>query len=98
MGEFNCDQIKDAGSALLADVDAATEKDLIIDFNQSDYFGSDALGLFVHLWKKATHRGGRIVFCGATDYGDEILRRAKFDHLGTICPTRAEALKSLGKP
>lgn len=95
MGEFNCDQIKEAGSALLAQVDAATEKDLIIDFGQCEYFGSDALGLFVHLWRKATQRGGRIAFCGASEYGSEILRRAKFDHLGLICANRSAALESL---
>jgi anti-anti-sigma factor len=95
MGEFNCDQIKEQGSALLAQVDAASEKDLVIDFGQTDYFGSDALGLFVHLWRKASQRGGRIAFCGARDYGEELLRRAKFDHLGPICATRSEALEAL---
>lgn len=91
MGEFNCDQIKEAGAALVAQVDQAPEKNLIIDFSQTDYFGSDALGLFVHLWRKAERRGGRIAFCGASELGDEILRRAKFDHFGLICPDRAAA-------
>src|SRR5688572_25482724 len=95
MGELNCDQIKDAGSVMLAEVDAAPERNLLVDFSQSEYFGSDALGLFLHLWKKASRRGGRIAFCGASGFGDEILRRAKFDHLGLICSSRNEALDSL---
>jgi anti-anti-sigma factor len=95
MGEFNCDQIKEAGTELLKQVDGQPESSIVIDFGKSDYFGSDALGLFVHLWRKATQRGGRIAFCGASNYGDEILRRAKFDHLGPICATRSEALAAL---
>jgi anti-anti-sigma regulatory factor len=97
MGEFNCDQIKVEGTALLVQVDAAAEKDVIIDFARSDYFGSDALGLFVHLWKKTNQRGGRIAFCGASDFGGEILQRAKFDHLGPICANRSEAFEALGR-
>ncbi len=95
MGEFNCDQIKEAGAELLQEVDARAESSIVIDFGKSDYFGSDALGLFVHLWRKATQRGGRIAFCGASSYGEEILKRAKFDHLGPVCPTRSEALTAL---
>jgi anti-anti-sigma factor len=95
MGEFNCDQIQEEGKALLAEVDTRPEASIVIDFSQTDYFGSDALGLFVQLWKKASQRGGRLAFCGASDYGVEILQRAKFDHIGPICATRAEALAAL---
>ena len=98
MGEFNADQVNEAGQVLLEQVDAAAEKNIVIDFSESDYFGSDALGLFVHLWKKAAARGGRIVFCGASDLEKEILLRAKFDHIGPICAGRAEALAALRQP
>jgi anti-anti-sigma factor len=95
MGEFNCDQIKEEGTALLAQVDQRPEANIVIDFGKTDYFGSDALGLFVHLWKKATQRGGRIAFCCVSDHGDEILKRAKFDHIGPICASRSDALAAL---
>ena len=95
MGEFNCDQIKEAATALLEQVNAAPEINLIIDFSRTKYFGSDALGLFVQLWRKMHERGGRLVFCGANRLGEEVLRRARFDHLGAICTTRDEALASV---
>ena len=95
MGEFNCDQIRDEGSALLRQVDGLPGNNIIIDFCKTDYFGSDALGLFVHLWRKASDRGGKIAFCGASEYGAEILQRAKFNHLGLIRATRSEALAAI---
>ena len=98
MGEFNCDQIREEGSALLRQVDGLPGNNILIDFRKTDYFGSDALGLFVHLWRKATERGGRIAFCCASEYGVEVLERARFNHLGPICATRPEALAELKNP
>jgi anti-anti-sigma regulatory factor len=80
---------------MLAEVEAAPVKNLVVDFSQSHYFGTDALGLFLQLWKKMGRRGGRVVFCGASEFGNEILRQAKFDHLGLICDSRTEAIEAL---
>jgi anti-anti-sigma factor len=95
MGEFNSDQIKEEGAALLKQVDEIPAANFVIDFAKTDYFVSDALGLFVHLWRKAAQRGGRIAFCNVHPYGAEVLERAKFDHLGPICATRSDALATM---
>ena len=71
-------------------------KNLVIDFQRTDYFGSSALALFVKLWKMMTGRNGGMVFCNLSKHEHEILQVTKLDTLWTICESRAEAMKVVG--
>lgn len=68
---------------------------VVIDFQQTDYFGSSLLEALRIIWTKMEHRDGRMVLCNLSPVGREIVQIAKFDHLWPICQTRAEALTQL---
>jgi anti-anti-sigma factor len=71
-------------------------KNLVIDFQRTDYFGSSALALFVKLWKTVAARNGCMAFCNVSEHEHEILNVNKLDMLWRICESRAEAMKVVG--
>jgi anti-anti-sigma factor len=70
-------------------------QNVVLDFHQTDYYGSTALGFFVKLWKRVRDRGGRMAFCGVSDLERDILKVTKLDGLWPICSSREEALKAV---
>jgi anti-anti-sigma factor len=71
-------------------------KNLVMDFQKTDYFGSTALALFVKLWKMATDRNGCMAFCNLSEHELDILHVTRLDKLWPICNSRAEAIKAVG--
>ena len=71
-------------------------KNLVMDLQRTDYFGSSALALFVKLWKMMTHRNGSMAFCNLSEHELEILHVTKLDKLWTICESREQAMKAVG--
>ncbi|HEY8506416.1 MAG TPA: STAS domain-containing protein [Gemmataceae bacterium] len=71
---------------------------VILDFRETDYFGSTALGFFVQLWNRVRRRQGNMAFCNLSDAEKEILKVTKLDDLWPICPSREEALKAVRAP
>jgi anti-anti-sigma factor len=70
-------------------------KNLVIDFQKTDYFGSSALELFVKLWKMVTQRDGRMAVCNLSENQHEILRTTKLGSLWPICVSRGDAMKAV---
>jgi anti-anti-sigma factor len=68
-------------------------KNIILDFQHTDYYGSTALGWFVKLWKEVARRSGRMIFCNVSNHEKEILKLTNLDHLWPICASREEALQ-----
>jgi anti-anti-sigma factor len=71
-------------------------KNLVMDFQKTDYFGSSSLALFVKLWKMLMGRNGCMAFCNLSQYEHEILNAAKLDKLWPICKSREMAMKEVG--
>jgi anti-anti-sigma factor len=93
--ELDYAEIEAGARDILHLLENGTIKNLILDFHNTDYFGSMALAFFVKLWKLVRDRGGRIAFCGVSDYESEILKMTKLDGLWPICSSRKEALKAV---
>ena len=70
-------------------------KNLVVDFDKTDYYGTTALGFFLRFWKAARERAGRMAFCNLSAHEQEILRVTNLDHLWPICSSRAEALEAV---
>ena len=70
-------------------------KNLVMDFQKTDYFGSTALALFVKFWKMVTDRNGCMAFCNLSEHELEILNATKLDKLWPICDSRVEAMKAV---
>jgi anti-anti-sigma factor len=88
-------QIEEAAKAILNLVGNHTTKNVVLDFQKTDYYGSTALGFFVKLWKQVRDRNGRMAFCGVSDHEREILTVTNLDGLWPICKSREEALKAV---
>ncbi len=72
-------------------------KHIVMDFGETDYFGSSALDLFLRVWKEIRRRDGRMAFCNVTDQEREVLRGTCLANLWSICPSREEALAAVQK-
>jgi len=70
-------------------------KDVVLDFRNTDYYGSTALGFFVKLWKRLKERDGRMAFCGVSAHEREILKVTNLDGLWPVYATREEALRAM---
>ena len=97
MGELDQEPVNNAMKRLLSDLHASKVRNLVFDFQRTDYFGSTALGFFVRIWKTICTRDGRMVFCNVSTHEKEILKVTRLDQLWDICPTRTDALQAVRK-
>lgn len=70
-------------------------KNLLLDFHKTDYFGSTALGFFIHLKKIIQQRTGQMAVCGLSLHQTEILECTKLADYWTRYPNREAALAAL---
>jgi stage II sporulation protein AA (anti-sigma F factor antagonist) len=95
MREFEYQCIEDGARQVLNLLENGQIKNIVIDFNKTDYYGSTALGLFLKFWKRITSRGGRMAFCNISDTERKILAIARLHRLWPICASRQEALEQV---
>jgi anti-anti-sigma factor len=95
--ELEFDAIEVGAESVMQLLGQKQAQHVVIDFHNTDYFGSTALGFFVKLWKRIRATGGEMVFCGLSDHEREVLRVTRLDTLWSICKTRAEALTLLSQ-
>jgi anti-anti-sigma factor len=81
---------------LLAAIASAEVRDVVVDFQQSPYFGSCMLETLRQIWNQIHARGGRMILCNLSPVGLEIIQLAKFDQLWPVVPTREQAAARLG--
>lgn len=70
-------------------------KEVVVDFGQIAYFGSNLLEAVLLLWKKVHAAGGKMTLCNLSEVGREILNVARFDTVWSIFVTRAAALEAV---
>ena len=96
LGELEYKRIERDGKTVLDWLEAARAKNVVVDFEKTDYYGSTALGFFVRLWKRSRGQGGRMAFCNVSRHERDILALTKLDSLWLICGTRQDALTAVG--
>ena len=94
--ELDFPAIEGGAQEVLAFLDQGAVKNVIIDFQNTDYYGSTALGFFVKLWKRVRQRNGKLAFCNVSTNEKEILSATKLDTLWPICETRDDARRAVG--
>jgi len=92
LSELAFERIETEAAEVFDLLDKQPRRNVVIDFQQTDYYGSTALSFFVKLWKRVRQAGGEMVFCNVSDHEREILEVTKLDALWGIYPTREEAL------
>jgi len=95
LSELDYQQIQLGGRELLEQLSVAPVKNVIMDFHNTESFGSTALGFFVRLWKKVRQRDGSMAFCNLSENEKEILAITKLDGLWTISNDFEEARKAV---
>ena len=93
--ELDYQQIEDGMSDVISHLIRMAVKNVVMDFHQTDYFGTTALGCFLKLWKRVRSRNGRMAFCNVSENEKEVLRITKLDSLWTIWPSKEEALRAV---
>jgi anti-anti-sigma factor len=95
--ELAFEQIEADAEHALQLLDGIHVKNVVVDFCQTDYYGSTALSFFVKLWKRVCEIDGGMAFCHLSAHEREILGITKLDTLWAICETREEALRCVGR-
>jgi anti-anti-sigma factor len=98
LGELGFEEIESEASSLLDLLNDSPARNVVLDFCRTDYFGSAALRFFLRLSKSVRLRNGRLALCNISQHEQEILKLTKLDSLWAICPSRAEAMRFVGRP
>jgi anti-anti-sigma factor len=93
--ELDYERIENGAREILELVKGGDNRNVVLDFYKTDYYGSTALGFFVKLWKRVRKRNGRMAFCNVSSHEKEILQITGLDHSWPICSSRSEALDSV---
>jgi anti-anti-sigma factor len=93
LGEFAYVDLE--GQEIISLLKNSSEKNVVMDFYKTKYFGSTALAFFVKLWKIVSGRRGKMAFCNLSEQGKEILEITRLDTLWSICGTREDAMKTV---
>ena len=95
LGELESDRILSDGQTALDLLANTVAKNIVIDFEKIDYFGSCALGYFVQLWSRMRHHGGRMALCNLSNKERQVLDVTRLDTLWSICESRDDALRAV---
>jgi anti-sigma B factor antagonist len=96
LGELEYERIERDGQSVLDRIATAHCRNVVVDFSQTEYYGSTALGFFLRLWSRLRVQGGHMAFCNVSPVEREILQVTRLDTLWSICATREEALAVVG--
>jgi anti-anti-sigma factor len=81
--------------AVIQKLEDAGYRNVVLDFEGTDYYGSTALGFFLKLWKRVRRVDGNMAFCNVSSHEQEVLRLTRLDTLWPVCGTREQALDRL---
>lgn len=95
LSELQLTSLENAIGEILEQLQSSGYRDVILDFRDTDYYGSSALGFFIKLWKRIRTLNGDLVFCNVSPHEREVLELTRLDRLWTICATRDEAVRHL---
>jgi stage II sporulation protein AA (anti-sigma F factor antagonist) len=93
--EFDYERIETAACDILEALNKPGTKNVVLDFQNTDYYGSTALGFFLRIWKRVSLRGGRMAFCNVSEHEKEILQITHLDRLWPICTSRNAAMEAV---
>lgn len=92
LSELEFKQIEDELRTL---ADDPTIRLAVVDFCRTDYLGSTALGMLIHLWQQLKKRGGELVLCNVSAHEREIFRVVGLADLWRIYSSRQDAVQAI---
>jgi anti-anti-sigma factor len=95
LNELDFARIEEEATAICDRLRVGPARNIVVDFEQSDYYGSTALGVFVKLWKQVVSLGGKLAFCNLSSHEQRILDVSGLGGLWPVCHARREALAAV---
>jgi anti-anti-sigma factor len=95
LGELAFQQIEASATEILGLLQQSAAPRVVVDFGNTQYFGTTALAFFLKLWKRVRTHGGNLAFCNVSDLEKEILKLTRLDRLWIICGSKDEAIGAL---
>jgi anti-anti-sigma factor len=95
LGEFQGRDIDKDGDEIVQKLEDPALRNVVLDLNGTDYFGSSALNMFLRVERKTQSKNGKLVFVGLSPHEKEILHVTKLDSKWLVCDTREEAMAAL---
>lgn len=96
LGEFDLERIHTCAERALHQFEDDSHKHhVVLDFKNTTYFGSSAMGFFTRLWKRVQVKGGRMVLCNLSPLEQELLRVTQLETLWPSYGSLTEALDSV---
>ncbi|MBP89061.1 MAG: hypothetical protein CMJ64_20490 [Planctomycetaceae bacterium] len=95
LGECDFERIETEATAVLRMLDAGEVKNVVMDFCDTNYFGSTVLSYFVKIWKRVNEHGGHMAFCNLSPLERETLAITHLDHLWSVRDFREEAMAAV---
>jgi len=80
--------------ALLGAIESGATR-LVCDLGETDFIGSDALGVLITAYLKATGRGGFVKLANPQPHLTEVLETTRLNRLFDVYPDVARALASV---
>lgn len=97
LSEFEFCDIENGSSEVVALLTRGDVRNVILDFRNTDYYGSTALSVFLKLWRHVRAHDGQMVFCNLSAHEHEILEMMNLDKLWLVRPTRADAIAAIAQ-
>ena len=82
-------------NAVLDEIERSDQQPLLIDFENSDYFGTVIIGAAVRLAQAVAAKGCRTAVCNLSEQMQQVLQVMKIETLLPSFPSRRKAQKSL---
>jgi anti-anti-sigma factor len=87
--------IASAREALTGDAITAAQSRVVVDLTETEYFGSEFVGLLFALGRRVKELGGRLAACGVNEHCKEVLEVTRFAKICPIFESRSEAVTSV---
>jgi len=97
LNELEFQRIEGGAGTILRLLEDAHVKNVVMDFHKVDYFASTALSFFLKIWKRVRKKDGHMALCNVSEHEKAILKVTMVDGLWTICASREEAIRAVGK-
>lgn len=95
LAELQYARIEAEASSVLHLFELTQIRNVVLDLQRADYFGSSAIGFYLQLWKEAQRRGGRMALCHVSPQERIILRACNLETMWPICESRESALAAV---
>lgn len=95
LSEFQFRELTRQATQAFDELETLDIRKVVVDFRNTDYFGSTALGLFVQLWSRICGKGGRLAFCNLSDREQQILTITHLDSKWPLCENLEDALQAV---